>query len=86
MVKVLPSVKEAVEIAVRRLLDAREVVVWERPPHPKGGRGQEEAILNGLIEQGVIFMRQAGRVGNPPYREIARGPRFEAWREQWQRS
>ena len=76
------SVKEAVEMAVRRLLDAREVAIWEHPHHPKGGHGREEAILNGLIEQGVILMRQAGRVGNPPYREIARGPQFEAWRAQ----
>ena len=80
------SVKDLVEAHVKKLLDSARVSLWTHPPHPKGGHGQEEAILNGLIEQGVIFMRQAGRVGNPPYREIARGPRFEAWREQWQRS
>ena len=80
------SVKEAVEMAVRRLLDSAQVAIWEHPHHPKGGHGQEEAILNGLIEQGVILMRRTELVGNPPTRQIARGPEFETWRAQWQRS
>ena len=80
------SVKDLVEAHVVKLLDSSHVAIWEHPHHPKGGHGQEETALNGLIGQGVILMRRAELVGNPPTRQIARGPQFEVWRAQWQRS
>ena len=80
------SVKNLVESHIMELLDFSQVAIWEHPHHPKGAHGQEEAVLNGLIEQGVIFMRRASLVGNPPHRQIARGPKFEAWRAKCQRS
>ena len=84
--RIFPPLREHVENHVRTVLKTSETGVWEHPFHPQGGKGQEEAILNGLIERNIVLVRREQIPGNPPVWKIARGPQFEVWRAQWQRS
>ena len=80
--RTFPPLVDLIERHVRELLADRQMATWEHPFHPQGGQGREEAILNGLIEAGVITMTRSCPPGGIPTRSIARGPIFETWRKE----
>lgn len=74
-----PPLVDLIERHVQKLLADHQRAIWEHPFHPQGGQGREEAILNRLIEAGVITMGRHQIPCNIPTFHIARGPRFNEW-------
>ena len=77
--RTFPPLVDLIERHVRELLADRQSSVWEHPFHPEGGQGREEAILNRLIEGGIITMSRSCPPGGIPTRSVSRGPK---WRKE----
>ena len=79
--RTFPPLVDLIERHVRELLADRPSSIWEHPYHPEGGQGREEAILNRLIEGGIITMGRHQIPCNIPTFHISRGHRFNEWKE-----
>ena len=80
--RTFPPLVDLIERHVRELLADHQSAIWEHPFHPQGGQGREEAILNGLIEGGVISLTRSCPPGGIPTRSVSRGPNFQTWRKE----
>ena len=81
-VRTFPPLKTMIENHVKALLADHPSSIWEHPYHPEGGQGREEAILNRLIEGGVISLTRSCPPGGIPTRSVSRGPNFQTWRKE----